>query len=118
MPSTKDYLDFILDQLSELNCNGFEAVDESPIDFIKKQDPNSNIWIIGGNTILAPLLENDLIDHLIIQVAPVLLGAGIQLFTQKEDIHRYTLAKVTQYGQFAELVLNRQNTSLAEEIPS
>lgn len=61
-PTTKNYVF----THNELNCNGFEAVNESSIDFIKKQDPNSNIWIIGGNTILAPLLENDLIDHLII----------------------------------------------------
>ena len=35
------------------------------------------------NTILAPLLERDMVDHLILQVAPVLLGEGIPLFTQK-----------------------------------
>lgn len=46
-------------------------------------------------------------DHLIIQVAPVLLGAGIPLFTQKEALRRFRLETVRQYGQFAELVYGR-----------
>ena len=52
-------------------------------------------------------LDRDLVDHLIIQVAPVLLGAGIPLFTQREALRRLRLEAVRQYGQFAELVYSR-----------
>lgn len=45
-----------------------------------------------------------MVDHLIIQVAPVLLGEGIPLFTQAEALHRFKLEAVNRYGQFAELV--------------
>lgn len=48
-----------------------------------------------------------MVDHLIIQVAPVLLGEGIPLFMQAEALHRFKLEAVNHYGQFAELVYAR-----------
>ena len=56
---------------------------------------------------MAPLLDNDMVDKMIIQIAPVLLGAGIPLFTQKEVLKRFYLEEVNQYGQFAELVYRK-----------
>jgi len=70
-------------------------------------DPAKRVWVAGGNTILAPLLNRDLADHLIMQVAPVLLGEGIPLFTQREALRRFRLEEVRKYGQFAELVYGR-----------
>lgn len=64
--------------------------------------------MVGGNTILAPLLDQDMVDCLIVQVAPVLLGEGIPLFRQKEALRRFRLETVRQYGQFAELVYGRR----------
>ena len=46
-------------------------------------------------------------DRLIVQVAPVLLGEGVPLFTQKEALRRFHLVEVKQYGQFAEMVFRR-----------
>ena len=76
-------------------------------DFVRGLGEEKQIWIIGGNTILSPLLDADLVDCLVIQIAPVLLGAGIPLFTQKEVLRRYRLEGVRQYGQFAELAYRR-----------
>ena len=45
------------------------------VEFVKGLG-EKRIWIVGGNTVLAPLLDADLVDHLIVQVAPVLLGGG------------------------------------------
>lgn len=90
-----------------LNQPGFTAVSGDPADFVKCLGREKNIWVVGGNTILAPLLDRDLVDHLIIQTAPVLLGEGIPLFTQGEALRRFRLEAVKQYGQFAELVYSR-----------
>ncbi len=38
---------------------------------------------------------------------PVLLGEGIALFTQAEQVRRFKLEAVNQYDQFAELVYSR-----------
>ena len=50
-----------------------------------------------------------MVDRLIIQVAPVLLGEGIPLFTQKEGLRRFCLDEVGRYGQFAELVYSKKS---------
>lgn len=102
-PSTENYVF----THRELACPGFAAVKGNPVEFVKELGPDRNIWVVGGNTILSPLLNQDMVDYLIIQVAPVLLGAGIPLFTQEETLHRFRLNSVRQYGQFAELVYCR-----------
>ncbi len=90
-----------------LDCPGFTAVAGDPAALVEGLGTHRNIWIVGGNTVLAPLLDRDMVDHLIIQVAPVLLGEGIALFTQAEQVRRFKLEAVSQYGQFAELVYSR-----------
>ena len=86
---------------------GFTAVSGDPAAFVEGLGKEKNIWVVGGNTLLAPLLDRDLVDHPIIQTALVLLGAGIPLFTQKEALRRFRLEEVRKYGQFAELVYGR-----------
>lgn len=90
-----------------LEQRGFTAVRGDPAAFVEGLDREKNIWVIGGNTILAPLLDRDLVDRLILQIAPVLLGDGIPLFTQKEALRRFRLEAVRKYGPFAELVCGR-----------
>ena len=90
-----------------LDQAGFTAVSGDPAAFVESLGGEKHIWVIGGNTILAPLLDRDLVDHLIVQVAPVLLGAGIPLFTQGEALRRFRLETVRRYGPFAELVYGR-----------
>lgn len=102
-PTTKNYVF----THGEFACPGFTAVDGDPTEFVEELGDNCNIWVVGGNSILAPLLNHDMVDHLIVQVAPVLLGAGIPLFTQRETLHRFCLESVCQYGQFAELRYSR-----------
>lgn len=89
-----------------LDQAGFTAAGGDPADFVEVLG-GKNIWVVGGNTILAPLLDRDLVDHLIVQVAPVLLGEGIPLFTQREALRRFRLEAVRQYGPFAELAYSR-----------
>ncbi len=62
------------------------------------------LWLCDGNTILSPLLDCNMVDCLIIQIASVLLGDGISLFSQKEKLRKFSLKEARRYGQFAELV--------------
>ena len=87
--------------------NGFIPVSGDVTEFVRNIGSNKNVWIIGGNQILAPLLDNDMVSNLIIQIAPVLLGEGIPLFTQNGILKRFFLEEVKQYGQFAELVYSK-----------
>ncbi|MDQ0215822.1 dihydrofolate reductase [Oikeobacillus pervagus] len=100
-PTTKNYV-FTHDE--RLSVKGFIPIHCDIVEFVKQIEKDKNIWIVGGNTIVAPLLENDMIDNMIIQIAPVLLGSGIPLFSQKEALKRFYLKEVKKHGQFAELI--------------
>jgi dihydrofolate reductase len=100
-PTTKNYV-FTHDK--SLSNEGFNFIEGDVVEFVKNIDKNKHVWIVGGNTLLAPLLDHDLIDIMIVQIAPVLLGDGIPLFTQKEAVKRFELKEAKKYGQFTEMV--------------
>ena len=102
--TTKNY---VFTHADSLSVEGFTPVNKDVVDFVKGISPDKNIWIVGGNTLLAPLLDNDMVDNIIIQIAPVLLGDGVPLFSQKESLKRFYLKEVKKYGQFAELVYSK-----------
>ncbi len=95
---------YVFTHAEGLSVGGFIPVNSDVVSFVKQIEKDKNIWIVGGNTILAPLLDHDMVDHMMIQVAPVLLGRGIPLFSQKEALKRFYLKEVKKYGQFAELI--------------
>lgn len=99
-PTTQNYV-FTHD--GAFSCPGSTPVSGSVPDFVQGLGREKNIWVVGGNTILAPLLDRDMVDHIILQIAPVLLGDGVPLFTQKEALRRFRLERVEQYGPFAQL---------------
>lgn len=85
----------------------FEFMTGDIVDFILSLPSEKNVWIVGGNSLIAPLLNNHLIDKMYLQVAPVLLGEGVSLFTQKEGKQVFQLLETHQYGQFTEMVLEK-----------
>lgn len=86
---------------------GFTAVSGDAAAFARRFGSRKNIWVVSGNTILKPLLDQNMVDHIILQIAPVLLGNGIPLFTQEAVCRRFYLEEVKKYGQFAELIYHR-----------
>ena len=103
-PTTKNYVFTHSDILSQ---KGFIPIKADVVEFVKQIDNKKNVWIIGGNTILSPLLNHNMVDNIILQIAPVLLGEGIPLFSQKEALTRFNLKGVKKYGQFAELIYQK-----------
>ena len=103
-PTTENY---VFTHAASLPQEGFIPVSGDVPKFVEGLGTEKNIWIVGGNAVLAPLLGQDMVDHMIVQIAPVLLGTGIPLFTQPERVRRFRLDAVKQYGQFAELIYSR-----------
>lgn len=108
-PTTKNY---VFTHEKTLSQPGFISVEGDVPAFVERLGADQNVWVIGGNTILAPLLDRDMVDRLIIQVAPVLLGEGVPLFTQREGLRRFRLEDVRQYGQFAQLCYRRADCGM------
>ncbi|WP_411679442.1 dihydrofolate reductase family protein [Clostridium thailandense] len=98
---------YVFTHAESLSVKEFIPINCDVVEFVKQIDKDKNIWIVGGNTILAPLLDNDMVDNMIIQIAPVLLGMGIPIFSQKEGLKRFYLKEVKKYGQFAELIYSK-----------
>lgn len=103
-PTTRNY---VFTHAPCLSKDGFTPVCCDVRDFVRHIGQDQNIWVIGGNTLLAPLLSNDMVDEMIIQIAPVLLGDGIPLFAQEEALKRFRLLEASATGQFAELHYSR-----------
>lgn len=100
-PTTQNY---VFTHAESLSVKEFIPMNCDLVEFVKQIEHDKNIWIVGGNTILGPLLDQDMVDNMIIQIAPVLLGRGIPLFSQEEMVKRFYLKEVKKYGQFAELM--------------
>ena len=98
---------YVFTHAESLSVKEFIPVNCDVVEFVKQIDRDKNIWVVGGNTLLAPLLNHNMVDNMIIQLAPVLLGIGIPLFSQKEGLKRFYLEEVKKYGQFAELVYRK-----------
>lgn len=98
---------YVVTHSEALSVKGFIPIQGDIVEFVNQIDKDKNIWIVGGNTIVAPLLDHDMIDHIILQIAPVLLGRGIPLFSQKEALKQFDLKEVKKYGQFAELIYHK-----------
>ena len=57
-------------------------MDKDLVSFVKelKQQEGKNIWVLGGGSLVAELIKNNLIDEYSIAIVPVILGEGIPLF--------------------------------------
>lgn len=92
---------------SEIDVEGAIKVSGDVVEFVNNIEKDKNIWIVGGGGILNSLLEKDMIDRMYIQIAPVIIGDGIKLFTNGIVEKRFALYDVKKYGEFAELIYDR-----------
>lgn len=75
-----------------------------------QKQTGDNIWIIGGGSILKPLLEANMVDEFWIQIVPVLLGQGKRLFEPGSYRYRLQAVETTQLGEMTEIHLKRVNS--------
>ncbi|SDD57632.1 Dihydrofolate reductase [Terribacillus halophilus] len=68
-----------------------------------KQQEGKSIWIVGGGELLSAFMKVQLVDELILTLAPVLLGSGIPLFKEGEYQASLNLKQTRTFNQFVEL---------------
>lgn len=70
-------------------------IKENAVNEIKKlKEPDGkNIWLLGGGILTASFLENKLVDKMIINYLPVMLGNGIPLFPKYKGESHWKLIK-------------------------
>ncbi|HEY5990886.1 MAG TPA: dihydrofolate reductase family protein [Streptosporangiaceae bacterium] len=62
-----------------------------------------NVWLVGGGELVGTFADHDLLDEIILGVAPVTLGAGAPLLPRRLLSSQLTLRDVERLGQFVEL---------------
>ncbi len=68
-----------------------------------KQREGKDIWLVGGGDLLDTFLKGNLVDELIVTVAPVLLGSGVPLFKERDNSLDLHLKGTRRFNQFVEL---------------
>lgn len=68
-----------------------------------KNEQGGNIWIVGGSSVVKPLVEKNLIDEYQIAIAPIILGKGIPLFQTMNQSVALKLKKTQAINQFSYL---------------
>lgn len=68
-----------------------------------KSEQGKNIWIAGGGELLHSFIKENLVDELIVTIAPTILGNGIPLFREGDYQLDLTLKRTKNYNQFVEL---------------
>jgi len=56
-----------------------------------------DIWLVGGASLTASFLDDDLVDDFIVSVHPILLGSGIPLFPRQGRERSLAFAGVTSF---------------------
>ncbi|WP_423190380.1 dihydrofolate reductase family protein [Alkalibacterium sp. f15] len=90
---------------SSLEDENVTFINETPSDFISrmKVQERRKIWLVGGGKLVHSFLKENLIDELIITIAPVILGTGIPLFNEEDYYFDLSLKRLRQFNQFVEL---------------
>lgn len=84
------------------NVNFVSADIVSFTNLLKEKD-GKNIWLVGGGNLLQTFLQEDLVDEIILTLAPTVIGNGIPLFQQSDKEIELSLMNMSQYNQFVEL---------------
>jgi dihydrofolate reductase len=73
---------YIITSHPEKNHEKITFTDQEPAALIKQlqAEDGKAIWIVGGSSIITPLVAANLIDTYIITTIPVILGRGVPLF--------------------------------------
>ncbi|AKP67431.1 dihydrofolate reductase family protein [Companilactobacillus ginsenosidimutans] len=86
-----DYINFVNDDVVKL------------VEDLKKQSSDKDIWIVGGGSIVTPLVNANIIDTYQIGIVPVVLGNGIPLFSDKTNHTTLKLTSTKKVGGIAYL---------------
>jgi dihydrofolate reductase len=63
-----------------------------------RQQPGENLQILGSPTLVRSLLRQGLLDELVLNICPIVIGAGLRLFDETTDHVRLELIESTTYS--------------------
>jgi len=101
-----DYENYVLTRHAAEDAGNIHFIKEDVNDLVEKlkhESSKKDIWIVGGSSIIPPLINNDLIDIYKIGVIPIVLGSGIPLFSDRTKFKELNLESVKKINGIAYL---------------
>lgn len=88
---------------------GVQFVNASVVSLIERllAEEGGNIWLVGGASLIAPLIKADLIDEYNLTTVPVILGQGISLFEGNSTKRQLKLKEITAVNGMSSQVYTR-----------
>lgn len=101
---------FVITSKHRENLQGVTFENRSVVDVVleKKKQYDKTLWIVGGSSLIQPLIEHDLIDEYYIAIIPVLLGGGIPLFKKFNNTIKLSVKDHYVKNNMAYLVYERR----------
>ncbi|WP_421385465.1 dihydrofolate reductase family protein [Bacillus salacetis] len=80
-------------------------INEDLVDFTNrlKSEDGKKIWMVGGGEILEAFFRDNLVDEIILTIAPSVIGNGIPLFKEGDYQLDLRLEGTRTFNQFVEL---------------
>ena len=104
MPGMKAYV--FSRTLRQEDCHGVIVSDDPPATLKQlKERPGKDIWLFGGGSLFASLLDLGLVDAVEIAVIPVLLGGGIPMLPSPARQSKLRLVKHRIYEKTGTVML-------------
>jgi len=96
---------YVFSRTKTADTEKVKFIDEDIKSFIEKlkERQGKNIWLVGGGELFHSFLEEQLIDEMIVTVAPRILGKGVPLFKEGDYKYNLSLESVQKFNQFVEL---------------
>lgn len=100
-----DFDNYIMTTHPTTSADNIHFVDGDVVQLIRdlRNQSGKDIWIIGGSSVIAPLVNSDLIDTYEIGVIPIVLGKGIPLFTDEVELKELDLKSAKKINGIAYL---------------
>lgn len=103
---------YVLTHRPEEDQEKISFTDETAVDLASrlKKEEGKDIWIVGGASIIQPLLEKNLIDQYQICILPLILGKGLPLFPEIESRIDLSLESVYSKNQMTYLSYKKRTS--------
>lgn len=96
---------YVLSSLTQLSSDHVIVTSEDICSLVQKikQESGKDIWICGGQQLITPLIQTNMIDEYYISMIPTLIGKGKRLFEDFDQETRLSLIKTHVYNGIVDI---------------
>lgn len=85
-------------ELPLLEGKSVQFIEGDPTETVRQlKEKTKDSWLVGGASLIAQFINNNLLDELIITIVPRLLGKGIALCPELGEIQKLNLQETKSY---------------------